>query len=42
MKEVFEAIRETKMARFYDNQDIKGALGQSNKHTSHLKSQQTD
>jgi hypothetical protein len=42
MKEVFEAIRETKMARIYDNQDIKGALGQSNRHTSRLKSQQMD
>jgi hypothetical protein len=42
MKEVFEAIRETKMARIYDNQDINGVLGQSNIHTSRLKSQQTD
>jgi hypothetical protein len=42
MKEVFEAIRETKMTRIYDNQDINGALDQSNRHTSRLKSQQTD
>jgi hypothetical protein len=42
MKQVFEATRETKMARIYDNQNIKGALGQSNRHTSRLKSQQTD
>jgi hypothetical protein len=42
MKEVFEAIRETKMARIYDNQNIKGAIGQGNRHTSHLKSQQMD
>jgi hypothetical protein len=26
MKEVFEVIRETKMARIYDNQDIKVRL----------------
>jgi hypothetical protein len=39
MKEVFKAIRETEMARIYDNQDIKGALSRSNRHTSHLKSQ---
>jgi hypothetical protein len=37
MKQVFEATRETKMAGIYDNQDIKGALGQSNRHTSRLK-----
>jgi hypothetical protein len=42
MKEVFEAIRENKMTRIYDNQDIKGALDQSNRHTGRLKLQQTD
>jgi hypothetical protein len=42
MDEVFKAIRETKMVRIYDNQNIKGALGQGNRHTSRLKSQQMD
>jgi hypothetical protein len=42
MKEVFEATRKTKVARIYDHQDIRGALGQSNRHTGRLKSQQTD
>jgi hypothetical protein len=39
---VFEDTRKTKMARIYDNQNIKGVLGQGNRHTSRLKSQQTD
>jgi hypothetical protein len=34
MKEAFEVTCETKMARIYDNQDSRSALGRSSGHTS--------